>query len=120
METKILSVRVPVEFAAELKRYCETSNMSTSEVLKKGFVDAKQIGLFQAPEPDDETIKMLGAVGVGSAVGILGFSAVKDVLLKRGYTEEKAQVAGVIAGIAIALLSGAGMAALLKMIQKNS
>lgn len=108
METKVLSVRVPVKFATDLQGYCKRSNITVSEYMQKGFTT---VGMTQLDDIsiNTEVEDMILSVTGGSAVGILTYKGVKGALSDK-YTDEQKEMYATIAGIATGLMSMVGIA----------
>ena len=114
--TKVLSVRVPEQFAKELQKHCKHNNTSVSKILQNGFTDTQSPTLFK-PETikiDEDLGKMLISVGGGSLAGILAYKGVKYIFRNDEYTEQQKEMFSIGAGVMVALLATGLLNALLK------
>lgn len=113
METKVLSVRVPVQFANDLQSYCKRSNTTVSEYMQKGFTTVGMTQLDEISIPNDTQNTLLGLTG-GSAIGILAYKGVKGALGNK-YTEEQVEVYSTLAGICAGIISMVGIVKLMEL-----
>ena len=116
MKSKVISVRVPVQFAKELSSFCKQNKMSTSEYMQKGF---QKVGMMDLEEIriEPSTAEMLTTLGVGSSVGLLSYKGVYGLLKRKGYTDQDAEMYAIISGIACGILSGYGVDKFIKTVK---
>ena len=120
MKTSVISVRLPEAVANELKAYCKSNDTNISKYLQDSFSDVSNISLSgvdqidSSIEPTPEVGLMLISMGSGSVAGLLAYKAVKSVMLKKGFDEEKADMTAFVAGVAGALVIGGGLYSILK------
>lgn len=114
METKVISARVPLEFANNLQDYCNRQGITISKYLQDGFSstpsDGAQFGKIDVPADTKETLL---ATGGGSAIGILTYKGAKYAL-KGKVDDEELEIYSAIAGVAVGLLSAWGISKLIK------
>jgi len=115
MKTKVLSVRVPEEFASSLQLYCKSNKTSVSQYMQEGFKTVGMVALDDIPM-ESEISELLLSTGGGSLVGILAYKGIKHSL-KDKYTEGQIETFATLGGIAIALFSAIGINKLMKILK---
>ena len=118
-ETTVLSVRMPKTFKNELRAYCKSKGINTSDLLRKGLstMDGE---LFEAPEPDANLSRYLISVGSGSLLGIVVYKAVHSAIEDKfpDYEPWKVEAVSVSAAVASAMLIGWGVSEIIKVLSK--
>jgi hypothetical protein len=118
-KNKTMSFRVTDSFYNDVTTYCKHNNKTVSEVLQSGFTDGSQPSLFKLPEPSQELSETIASIGGGSLVGIVVYKGVYGAL-KQKYPTMKPmhmEMYSASAGIACALITGIGIAKLIKSLK---
>jgi hypothetical protein len=137
MKTATISLRVPVDFKANLEAICKTKNVSmtdlclsrltpVSQIAPVNAVVLQRLGKGGAIKDNASNIIIspefsnLLSVGGGTVVGILVYKALKLNLQNNNpeWTDEKIEAIAFSAGMASALLSGFGIHQLTKGLNK--
>ena len=115
--SKVVSVRLPATLAKELKSYCKLNDCSVTDIMKKGFLGYGGPGLFEAPDPDANTLQFLSAIGGGSLIGILVYKGIYEKLREKkpDLSDEEITAYSVIGAISCAILSGWSISKVMKM-----
>jgi len=115
MKTKVLSVRVPEEFASSLNLYCKSNKTTVSQYMQDGF---KTVGMFSLDDipVENEINDLLLSTGGGSLAGILAYKGIKHAM-KDKYTEEERETFSVLGGIAVALMASIGIKKLIETLK---
>lgn len=137
MKTATISLRVPVDFKANLDAICKTKNITMTDLCLSRLTPVNEIapvnavvlqklnkgGLLKDNASDiyiSEELSNVLSIGGGTVVGILVYKTLKLNLQKNNpeWTDEKIEAISVSASLASALISGFGLKQLTKMIGK--
>ena len=137
MKTATISLRVPVDFKANLEAICKTKNVSMTDLCLSRLTPVSQIapvnavvlqklskgGLTKDSASDiviSPEFSNLLSIGGGTTVGILVYKTLKRNLQKNNpeWTDEKIEAIAFAAAMASALLSGYGIHQLTKVLGK--
>lgn len=114
METKVISARVPVEFANNLTDYCSRQGISVSKYLQDGFSSTPSQGAnFDKISVPDDTAEFLASITGGGVCAVLGYKGIKWAL-KDKYDAETIDMLAFVGAAAIGLLSALGIKKALK------
>lgn len=135
MKTATISLRVPIDFKAELQSICSDKGITMSDYCLAKLTPNNQIAPINAKvlqtlsnggqvvnnELPLELSKLLGATG-GLLVGIIVYNALKENLPKSNpeWSEEKIQAISFASGVTSALLGGIGIHQLSKHLGINN
>jgi hypothetical protein len=137
MKTATISLRVPIDFKANLDAICKTKNITMTDLCLSRLTPVNEIapvnavvlqklnkgGLLKDNASDiyiSEELSNILSIGGGTVVGILVYKTLKLNLQRNNpeWTDEKIEAISVSASLASALLSGFGLKQLTKMIGK--
>lgn len=112
--TKVISARVPVEFANNLTDYCNRQGISVSKYLQDGFSSTPSEGAnFDKIDVPDDTVSFLTSVAGGGAAAVLSYKGIKWALEDK-YDKQTVEFCSWIGAVAVGLLSAYGIKKLLK------
>jgi hypothetical protein len=117
VKTSTISVRLPENFITELKGYCKVNNQTVSDVMKAGFAQTQEIGLFTAPAPNKNLNKYLTQVAGGSLVGILVYRWIYGGLKSKyseKFTDEEINILSTAGALCCSLITALGINELFK------
>ena len=137
MKTATISLRVPLDFKANLDAICKSKNITMTDLCLSRLTPVNEIapvnavvlqklnkgGLLKDNASDvyiSEELSNILSIGGGAVVGILVYKTLKLNLQRNNpeWTDEKIEAISVSASLASALLSGFGLKKLTKMIGK--
>lgn len=114
LNTKVISARVPIEFANNLTDYCSRQGITISKYLQDGFSSTPADGAnFDKISVPDDTIEFLTSVAGGGACAVLGYKGIKWALEGK-YDEDTVNMLAFVGAAAVGLLSALGIKKLLK------
>ena len=124
MKTSTISLRVPLDFKAQILKICENYDITISDyaisrlvpngqtppVNANALQKIKKGGTIVHNEIPTELSNMLGVTG-GLFIGVIVYRALKDALKDNNedWTEEKIQAIAFASGVASGLISGIGI-----------
>ena len=133
MKTTTISLRVPLDFKAEIQSICKTKGVTLSDFCLAKLTPNNQIAPINAKvlqslseggnvienELPEGLHNLLGVTG-GLFVGIIIYNALKENLSKNNpeWDEEKIQAIAFAGGVTSGLLSGVGIQQVSKLLSK--